>query len=31
MKVGIKNFAKIIRKCCSDKIMAYKTIIEEVN
>lgn len=31
MKVGIKNFAKIMRKCVGEKITAYTEIIGEVN
>jgi hypothetical protein len=31
MKVGIKNFSKIIKKCINEKIRAYGGIIEEIN
>jgi hypothetical protein len=31
MKVGIKNFSKIIKKFISEKVLTYKAIINEVN
>lgn len=31
MKVGIKNFAKMMRKCKAEKVMCYKAILREVN
>lgn len=31
MKVGIKNFSKIIKKCSGEKIVAFKDILNEAN
>jgi hypothetical protein len=31
MKVGIKNFAKIMRKCKAEEVMCYRSILKEVN
>lgn len=31
MKVGIKNFSKIIKKCINEQIHTFRSLIDEIN